>query len=53
MNSNEAQFLLENAKIYMEKAYYILTENNLQYTADSIAQICNYANLAANLSEPE
>ena len=25
----------------------------MQYTADSIAQICNYANLAANLSEPE
>ena len=41
------------AKEFMEKAYYILTENNLQYTADSIAQICNYANLAANLSEPE
>ena len=42
-----------NAKIYMEKAYHILMENNLQYTTDSIAQICNYANLAANLSEPE
>lgn len=42
-----------NAKIYMEKAYYILTENSLQYKADSITQICNYANLAANLSEPE
>ena len=35
------------AKEFMEKAYYILTENSLQYTADSIAQICNYANLAA------
>lgn len=42
-----------NAKIYMEKAYHILTENSLQYTADSINQICNYANLAANLGEPE
>ena len=41
------------AKEFMEKAYYILTENNLQYTADSIAQICNYANLAANLGESE
>ena len=30
-----------------------LTENNLQYTADSIIQICNYANLAANLGEPD
>ena len=35
------------------KAYHILTENSLQYTADSIAQICNYANLAANIGEPE
>ena len=41
------------AKEFMEKAYHILTENNLQYTADSIAQICNYANLAANIGEPE
>lgn len=41
------------AKEFMEKAYNILTENSLQYTADSIAQICNYANLAANLGEPE
>ena len=41
------------AKDFMEKAYCILIENNLQYTSDSIAQICNYANLAANLDEPE
>ena len=41
------------AKDFMEKAYCILIENNLQYTSDSIAQICNYANLAANLGEPE
>lgn len=41
------------AKEFMEKAYKILTENRLQYTSDSIAQICNYANLAANLGEPE
>lgn len=41
------------AKDFMEKAYKILTENRLQYTSDSIAQICNYANLAANLGEPE
>ena len=39
------------AKDFMEKAYCILTENNLQYTNDSIIQICNYANLAANLGE--
>lgn len=36
------------AKEFMEKAYRILTENNLQYTADSVTQICNYASLAAN-----
>ena len=41
------------AKEFMEKAYCILTENNLQCTTDSIAQICNYANLAANLGEPK
>lgn len=41
------------AKAFMEKAYSVLTENNLQYTADSIIQICNYANLAANLGEPD
>ncbi len=44
---------LIKAKEYMEKAYRILTENNLQYTTDSIAQIMNYANLAANLGEPQ
>ncbi|MDO5397131.1 MAG: Archaeal ATPase [bacterium] len=41
------------AKDFMEKAYSILAENNLQYTGDSIVQICNYANLAANLGEPK
>ena len=41
------------AKAFMEKAYCILTENNLQYTTDSIIQICNYANLAANPGEPD
>ena len=41
------------AKEFMEKAYQLLTESNLQYTNDSIIQICNYANLAANLGEPE
>ena len=39
------------AKDFMEKAYCILPESNLQYTSDSIVQICNYANLAANLGE--
>ena len=41
------------AKEFMEKAYRILTENNLQYTADSLTQICNYASLAANMGEPQ
>lgn len=41
------------AKDFMERAYKILTENHLQYTSDSIAQICNYAALAANLGEPK
>ena len=41
------------AKEFMEKAYRILTENNLQYTADSVTQICNYAGLAANMGEPQ
>ena len=44
---------LDKAKTYMEKAYAILTENNLQYTNDSVIQICNYANLAANMGEPQ
>ena len=41
------------AKEFMEKAYRILAENNLQYTADSVTQICNYASLAANMGEPQ
>lgn len=44
---------LDKAKLYMEKAYAILIENDLQYTNDSIIQICNYANLAANMGEPQ
>lgn len=42
-----------NAKTYMERAYRVLIDNNLHYTSDSVIQICNYANLAANLGEPE
>jgi predicted O-linked N-acetylglucosamine transferase (SPINDLY family) len=42
----------EKAKNYMEQSYLVLTDNNLQYTNDSITQICNYANLAANMGEP-
>lgn len=41
------------AKEFMEKAYRILTENSLQYTADTVTQICNYASLAANMGEPK
>lgn len=44
---------LDKAKFYMEKAYAILIENDLQYTNDSVIQICNYANLAANMGEPQ
>lgn len=42
----------EKAKTYMEQAYHILAENNLQFTNDSVIQMCNYANLAANMGEP-
>ncbi|MGN0149406.1 MAG: Archaeal ATPase [Clostridia bacterium] len=42
----------EKAKTYMEQAYHILEENNLQFTNDSVIQMCNYANLAANMGEP-
>lgn len=41
------------AKEFMEKAYRILTENSLQYTADTVTQICNYASLASNMGESQ
>lgn len=44
---------MERAKQYMEKAYFVLSENNLQFTNDTVIQICNYANLAANMGEPK
>lgn len=40
------------AKYYMEQGYSVLMENELEFTNDSIIQICNYANLAANMGEP-
>ena len=40
------------AKYYMEQAYITLTDNNLEFTNDSVIQICNYANLAATMGEP-
>lgn len=42
----------DKAKYYMEQAYITLTENHLEFTNDSVIQICNYANLAANIGEP-
>ncbi|MCD8180755.1 MAG: ATP-binding protein [Firmicutes bacterium] len=44
---------LEKAKHYMELAYKVLAENNLEFTNDAVIQICNYANLAANMGEPQ
>ena len=44
---------LEKAKSYMERGYFIIREYELEYTNDSVIQICNYANLAANMGEPE
>ena len=43
----------DKAKYYMEQAYMILSEYNLQYTNDSVIMISNYANLLANVGEPE
>lgn len=48
-----AENQLDKARLFMEKAYEILTENNLQYTNDAVIQICNYANLAADMGEPK
>ncbi len=44
---------LDKAKYYMELAYKVLAENNLEFTNDAVIQICNYANLAANMGEPQ
>ena len=44
---------LEKAKSYMERGYFVIREYELEYTNDSIIQICNYANLAANMGELE
>lgn len=44
---------LEKAKSYMERGYFVIREHELEYTNDSVIQICNYANLAANMGEPE
>ena len=37
----------------MERAYMILSDNDLEYTNDSVIQICNCANLLANTGEPQ
>ena len=37
----------------MERGYFVIREYGLEYTNDSVIQICNYANLAANMGEPE
>ncbi len=44
---------LDKAKLYMELAYKVLADNDLGYTNDAVIQICNYANLAANMGEPQ
>ncbi len=44
---------VDKAKHYMERAYMILSDNDLEYTNDSVIQICNYANLLANTGEPQ
>lgn len=42
----------DKAKYYMEQVYITLTENHLEFTNDSVIQICNHADLAANIGEP-
>lgn len=44
---------LDKAKFYIGKGYATLLENGLQYTNDGVIQICNYANLVANMGEPQ
>lgn len=44
---------LEKAKYYMELAYKILVDSGMDFTNDAVIQICNYANLAANMGEPQ
>lgn len=43
---------LEKAKYYMELAYKTLVDSGMDFTNDAVIQICNYANLAANMGEP-
>ncbi len=43
---------LEKAKRYMELAHNTLIDSGMDFTNDGVIQICNYANLAANLGEP-
>ena len=43
----------DKAKYYMEQAYMILSKYNLQHTNDSVIMISNYANLLANIGEPD
>ena len=43
----------DKARYYMEQAYTILSEYNLQHTNDSVIMISNYANLLANIGEPD
>lgn len=42
----------DKARYYMEQAYGILSEHNLQYANDSVIMVSNYANLLADIGEP-
>lgn len=43
---------LDKAKYYMGLAYQTLVDSGMDFTNDAVIQICNYANLAANMGEP-
>ncbi len=42
----------EKTKWYVELAYNILINAKLDYTNDNVIQMCNYANLSADMGEP-
>lgn len=44
---------LEKAKYYMELAYKMLVKSGMDFTNDAVIQVSNYANLAANMGEPQ
>lgn len=43
---------LDKAKHYMELAYQTLVDSGMAFANDAVIQICNYANLAANMGDP-